>query len=107
MVVSRDDLHNIVDDRRHFRARSPTPPRRSPERAANPTGWGGFHAPTPSLRQVTWLDKFKPGLINKYDDFSNPEEFIQIYHMVIEATGGDDRVKVNYMLTTLSDVARS
>jgi hypothetical protein len=70
-------------------------------------GWGGFHAPTPSLRQVTWLDKFKPGLINKYDDFSNPEEFIQIYHMVIEATGGDDRVKVNYMLTTLSDVARS
>jgi hypothetical protein len=28
------------------------------------------------LRQVAWLDKFKPGLIDKYDGSSNPEEFI-------------------------------
>jgi hypothetical protein len=48
-----------------------------------------------------------PGSIDKYDGSSNPEEFIQVYHMVIEAAGGDDRVKVNYLLTTLSDVARS
>jgi hypothetical protein len=27
--------------------------------------------------------------------------------MVIEAAGGDDRVKANYLLTTLSDTARS
>jgi hypothetical protein len=35
-------------------------------------------------------NKFKPDHIDKYDDSSNPEEFIKIYHTVIEATGGDD-----------------
>jgi hypothetical protein len=53
------------------------------------------------------LGKFKLEPINKYDDFSNPEEFIQVYHTVIEATGGDDRIKVNYLPTTLFGVARS
>jgi hypothetical protein len=48
-----------------------------------------------------------PGLIDKYDGSSNYEEFIQVYHTVIEAAGGDNRVKANYLLTTLSDVARS
>jgi hypothetical protein len=39
---------------------------------------------------VSWPDKFKPGPIDKYDDFNNPEEFIQVYHTVIEATSGDE-----------------
>jgi hypothetical protein len=60
-----------------------------------------------SLRQVAWPEKFNPGSIDKYDGSSNPEEFIQVYHMVIEAAEGDDRVKANYLLTALSDVARS
>jgi hypothetical protein len=54
-----------------------------------------FHALAPRLRQVTWPNKFKSGPIDKYNGSSNPEEFIQIYHMVIEATGGNDRVKAN------------
>jgi hypothetical protein len=45
----------------------------------------------PKLRQVVWSDKFKPGPINKYDESSNPEKFIQVYHMVIKAVGGDNR----------------
>jgi hypothetical protein len=45
--------------------------------------------------------------IDKYDGCSNPDEFIQVYHMIIEAAGGDDRVKANYLPTTLSGVARS
>jgi hypothetical protein len=61
----------------------------------------------PRLRQVTWPNKFKPGLIDKYEDSSNLEEFIQVYHTVIETTGGDDRVKANYLPTTSTDVARS
>jgi hypothetical protein len=61
----------------------------------------------PELRQVAWPDKFKPGPINKYDGFSNPEEFIQIYHTVIEAIDGDDCVKANYLHMALSGVARS
>jgi hypothetical protein len=61
----------------------------------------------PSLKQVAWPDKFKAGSIDKYDGSSNPEEFIQVYQTIIEITGRDDRVKANYLLTTLSGVARS
>jgi hypothetical protein len=77
------------------------------QRATTLEGQGGFRALAPSLRQVVWPDKFKSGSIDKYDGSSNSEEFIQVYHTVIEATGGDDRVKVNYLLMTVSCVARS
>jgi hypothetical protein len=62
---------------------------------------------TSSLRQVIWPEKFKPGHIDKYNGSSNPEEFIQVYHTVIEATGGDDQVNANYLPTTLFGTARS
>jgi hypothetical protein len=52
-------------------------------------------------------EKFKARHIDKYDGSSNPKEFIQVYHIVIKAMGGDDRVKANYLPTTLSDVTRS
>jgi hypothetical protein len=68
---------------------------------------GGFHDLTPSLRQVICPEKFKAGHIDKYDRSSNPEEFIHVYHTVIEAAGGDNRVKVIYLHTTLSSAARS
>jgi hypothetical protein len=48
------------------------------------------------LREVQWPAKFKTGHIDQYDGSSNPEEFIQIYQTIIEAAGGDDRVKVNF-----------
>jgi hypothetical protein len=54
-----------------------------------------------------WLDKFKPGSIDKYDGSSNLEEFIQVYHTIIEAAEGDDRLKANYLLMTLFGAARS
>jgi hypothetical protein len=38
---------------------------------------------------------------------NNLEEFIQVYHTVIEATGGDDRAKANYLSMALFSVARS
>jgi hypothetical protein len=66
-----------------------------------------FRTLVPRLRQVVWSDKFKPGSINKYDCSSNPEEFIQVYHMIIEDAGGDDRVKANYLPTALTVAARS
>jgi hypothetical protein len=103
----RDNLLNIIDDRRHLRVRSPTPPRCSPVRDVTPSGRGGFCALASSLRQVVWPEKFKPRHIDKYDSSSNPEEFIQVYHIVIEAAGGDNRVKANYLPTVLSDVAKS
>jgi hypothetical protein len=87
--------------------RSLTPPRRSPVRDVTPSGRGGFHAPAPSLKQVIWPKKFKARHIDKYDGSSNAEEFIQVYHRVIEAAGGDDRVKANYLAMTLSGTVRS
>jgi hypothetical protein len=68
---------------------------------------GTFRALAPGLMQVSWLDKFKPRPIDMYDNFSNPEEFIQVYHTVIEVIGGDDRVKANYLPMTLTDTTRS
>jgi hypothetical protein len=45
--------------------------------------------------------------IDKYDGSSNSEEFIQIYHTVVEAAGGDDWVKANNLPMALSGMARS
>jgi hypothetical protein len=68
---------------------------------------GDFHALALSLRQVVWPDKFKARHIDKYDGYNNFEEFIQIYHTIIEAAGGNDRVKANYLPMALSGAARS
>jgi hypothetical protein len=70
-------------------------------------GRSGFRALTGPLRQVWWPDNFKTGNIDWYDGSSDPEEFIQVYQTVIEAAGGDDRVKVNFLPTALTGAARS
>jgi hypothetical protein len=71
------------------------------------SGRGVFRVLAPGLSQVTWPKKFKSGPIDKYDGSNNPEEFIQVYHTVIEAVGDDDRVKINYLPTALSGAVRS
>jgi hypothetical protein len=48
-------------------------------------GRSGFRVLAGPLRQVRWPDKFKTGNIDQYDGSSNPEEFIQVYQIVIEA----------------------
>jgi hypothetical protein len=85
----------------------PSPPPRVLTRDVTPTGRSRFRTLAEPLREVWWLAKFKAGHIDRYDDFSNPEEFIQVYQTVIEAAGGDDRVKTNFLPTTLSGAARS
>jgi hypothetical protein len=61
----------------------------------------------PELKQVAWLDNVKSRLVDKYDSSSNPKEFIQVYHTVIEDTGENDRLKANYLPTALFSMARS
>jgi hypothetical protein len=70
-------------------------------------GRSGFRALARPLRQVQWSDKFKTDNIDRYDGSINPEEFIQVYQTVIAAAGGDDRVKVNFLPTTLTSATRS
>jgi hypothetical protein len=108
-VLHRDpaDLCNVIDTKRHNWAWTSSPHRCSPAQAPTPLGSGSFHALAPELRQVAWPDKFKNGSIDKYDGSNNPEEFIQVYHIVIEATRGNDQVKADYLPMTLSSVARS
>jgi hypothetical protein len=70
-------------------------------------GRSGFRALVGPLRQVWWADKFKTGNIDRYDGSSNPEEFIQVYQTVVEAAGGDDQLKANFLPMTLTRAARS
>jgi hypothetical protein len=72
----------------------------------HPIREGWFCALAPPLRQAVWPEKFKAGHIDKYDGSSNPEEFIQVYHTVIEAARGGNRVKANYLPTVLSGTTR-
>jgi hypothetical protein len=72
----RDDRINVIEDRRRLRLRTPSPPSRSLAEDVAPMGMGGFRALTGPLRQVRWPDKFKTINIDRYDDSSNPEEFI-------------------------------
>jgi hypothetical protein len=103
----RDDLRNVIEDRRHLKLRTPSPPRRSLAEDITPVGKSGFCALTGPLKQVWWPDKFKTGNIDRYDVSSNPEEFIQVYQTVIEAIGGGDQVNTNFLPTTLTGAARS
>jgi hypothetical protein len=103
----RDDLRNIIEDQKRLIARTPSPPPRSLVRDDTPPGRGSFHALAAPLRDVRWPNKLKTGHINKYDRSSNPEEFIQVYQIVIEVVGGDDQVKANYLPMALSSAARS
>jgi hypothetical protein len=104
---NQNDLHNVIEDRRCIRDRTPSPPPRILTRDVTPTGRSGFRALAGPLREVRCPAKFKAGHIDRYDDSNNPEEFIQVYQTVIESAGGDDRVNANFLPTTLSGAARS
>jgi hypothetical protein len=71
-----DDLHNVIEDRRHLRLRTPSPPQCFMAEDLAPTEKSGFCALAGPLRQIRWPDKFKTGNIDKYDNSSNLEEFI-------------------------------
>jgi hypothetical protein len=72
----RDDLCNVIEDRRRLRRKTPSPPRQSLAEDVAPMGRSEFCALAGPLKQVRWLDKFKTGNINRYDGSSNPKEFI-------------------------------
>jgi hypothetical protein len=53
------------------------------------------------LRAASWPPKFRPHLPEKYDETSNPSEFLQVYVTAIIAAGG------NTAMMVIVDVARS
>jgi hypothetical protein len=73
---NRNDLRNVIEDRRRIRDRTPSPPPRVLTRDVTPTGRSGFCALARPLREVRWPDMFKACRIDRYDGSNNPEEFI-------------------------------
>ncbi|KAF0909252.1 hypothetical protein E2562_032964 [Oryza meyeriana var. granulata] len=63
-----------------------------------------FH---PSLRELRWQAKFRPGLVEKYDLNVDPEEFQQVYYRVLHVTKVDENTMDNYLPTVLKGSARS
>jgi hypothetical protein len=59
------------------------------------------------LRVATWPSKFRPHLPEKYDDTSNPSEFLQVYVTAITATGGGTAVMATYFHVALSGPAQT
>jgi hypothetical protein len=50
---------------------------------------------------------FKTSKIEKYDESTNPTEWLEVYQLAIEAAGGDSYVMANYLPVYLSSSART
>jgi hypothetical protein len=56
---------------------------------------------------VCWPLNFKISGIEKYDESTNPTEWLKVYQLTIEAIGGDSYIMANYLLVYLSASART
>jgi hypothetical protein len=54
---------------------------------------------------VAWPPKFLPHLSEKYDDTTNPSEFLQVYVTAITAAGGNTAVMASYFHVALTEPA--
>jgi hypothetical protein len=70
-----------------FAAVAPQAPVGARFQAGVPLAGMGCAAPADHLRATTWPSKFRPHLPEKYDDTSNPSEFLQVYVTAITTTG--------------------
>jgi hypothetical protein len=59
------------------------------------------------LNAATWPPKFRPHLLEKYNDTSNPSEFLQVYVTIITAAGGNTVVMASYFHVALTGPART
>jgi hypothetical protein len=59
------------------------------------------------LNRVWWPLNFKPSRIEKYDGYTNPADWLEVYQLTIEATSGVSYVIANYLPICLSSLART
>jgi hypothetical protein len=59
------------------------------------------------MKRVCWPMNFRPLGIEKYNWSTNPSEWLEVYQLIIEATGGDSYVMANYLLVCLSSSDRT
>jgi hypothetical protein len=58
---------------------------------------GGVKAYSLDMKQVRWPVNFKPLWIKKYNGYTNPAEWLEVYQLTIEATGGESYTMANYL----------
>jgi hypothetical protein len=90
-----------------FAAVAPQTPTGARIQAGVPLADVGCAALADHLRAATWPPKFRPHLPEKYDDTSNPSEFLQVYVTAITTAGGDTAVMATYFHVALSRPART
>jgi hypothetical protein len=79
-----------------------------PHRERSPQGGHiprGIKAYSQDLKRVCWPVNFKTSGVEKYDGSTNPTEWLEVYQLTIEATGGDLYVMANYLSICLSSSA--
>jgi hypothetical protein len=59
------------------------------------------------LHAATWPSRFRPHLPEKYDETTNPSEFLQVYVTAIMTAGGNTTVIATYFHVALSGPART
>jgi hypothetical protein len=56
---------------------------------------------------VVWTNKFRPDVGARYDESSNPSEFLQLYIVAVQAARGDQRAMANWFPMALKDAVRT
>jgi hypothetical protein len=56
---------------------------------------------------VAWPSKFQPHLPEKYDESTNPSEFLQVYITAITTAGGNNAVMASYFHVALIGLAQT
>jgi hypothetical protein len=59
------------------------------------------------LKRVRWPPNFKPSRIEKFDRSTNAAEWLEVYQLAIEATGGDSYIMANYLPVYLSSSTKT
>jgi hypothetical protein len=90
-----------------FAAVAPQAPMGTRSQAGVPLAGVGCAALADHLRATSWPPKFRPHLPEKYDETSNPSEFLQVYVTAITAAGGNTAVMAMYFHDALSGPART
>jgi hypothetical protein len=90
-----------------FVAAAPQTPMSTRSPMGVPLGGVGCAALADHLRAASWPPKFRPHLPEKYDETTNPSEFIQVYVTAITTAGGNIAVMATYFHVALSGPART
>ena len=62
---------------------------------------------TARLRAVQWPAGFKIFRVDPYDGKANPKQWMHLYEIAIQATGGNNDVMANYLPIMLSQSANN